>query len=207
MSMTAEAQRLGQLADVDAERRVIGILLKHPETIDTVVDRIRLDHFSDPAHRQVYEAVLDLYNRGSRVSYTQVYSRLRQIAGIPWNDILIGITQSFVSKAELEPSMDLLDERLARRRLLAAAEEIQRLVLTEHDEPLERLQARAQELIFQATAKTGGGDDVKDLIEVLRKCYVELLERREGRKPSGLLVKYPSIDLVTTGFKPGDLII
>ncbi|HEY8418224.1 MAG TPA: replicative DNA helicase [Limnochordales bacterium] len=207
MSMTAEARRHGLLADVEAERRVIGILLKHPETIDTVVDRLRVEHFSDPAHRQIYEAVLDLYNRGGRVSYTQVYNRLRKIAGVPWNDILIAITQSFVSQAELGPSLDSLDERLARRRLLSAAEEIQQLVLNEHDEPLERLQARAQELIFQATAKTGGGNDVKDLIEVLRKCYVELLERREGKKPAGLLVKYPSIDLVTTGFKAGDLII
>src|SRR5690606_37875936 len=100
-----------------------------------------------------------------------------------------------------------LGERLAGRRLLSAAGAIQQLALNEHDEPLERMQARAQELIFQATAKTGGGNDVKDLIEVLRKCYVELLERREGKKKAGLLVKYPSIDMMTTGFKPGDLII
>ncbi len=207
MSMTAEARRSGMLADVDAERRVIGILLKHPETIDTIVDRLRVEHFSDPAHRQVYEAVLDLYNHGGRVSYTQVYAKLRKVAGYPWNDILIAITESFVSQAELGPSLDSLDERLARRRLLAAAEEIQQMVLGEHEEPLERLLAKAQELIFKATAKTGGGDDVKDLIEVLRKCYVELLERREGRKPAGLFVKFPSVDMMTTGFKPGDLII
>ena len=207
MSMTAEARRPGQLlADIEAERRVIGILLKHPETIDTVVDRLRLEHFSDPNHRLVYEAVLDLYNHGGRISYTQVYNKLRKVAGVPWQDVLIAITESFVSQAELGPSMDSLDERLARRRLLAAAEEIQKLALSE-DEPIERLQARAQELIFKATAKAGGADDVKDLVEVLRKCYVELLERREGKRPAGLLVKYPSIDLVTTGFKPGDLII
>src|SRR5690606_41486367 len=111
-----------------------------------------------------------LYKRGGRVSYTQVYYKLRKIAGVPWQDVLIAITESFVSQAELGPSMDSLDERLARRRLLAAAEQIQQLALSE-DEPIERLQARAQELIFQATAKTGGADDVKHLIEVLRNCY------------------------------------
>ena len=59
------------------------------------------------------------------------------------------------------------------------------MVLLEHAEPIERIQARAQELIFEATAKTDAGDDVKDLMDVLRKCFLELLERREGRRPSG----------------------
>lgn len=219
MSMTAEERRpAGQarppvradanaLTDVDAERRVLGIMLKHPETIDTVMHRLVPDHFQDNTHRQVYDAVLELYQDGGRVSYTQVYNKVRTIPGTSWSDALIAITESFVSKAELEPSLASLNERTSRRRILSAAEEIQQMILLEQDESIERLQARAQELIFSATARAVGSDDVKDLMEVLRKCYVELLERREGKRPSGLLVRYPSIDTVTTGFKNGDLII
>lgn len=207
MSMTAEARRHMGLADVDAERRVIGILLKHPHTIDTVMHRLSPDHFFDPVHRQVYEAILELYDQGGRISYTQVYNRLRGQGGVPWNEVLIKITESFVSEMELVPSVDSLNERVARRRILQAIEEIQQLVLLEQTEPIERIQARAQEIIFAATSQTDAADDIKDLMEVLKKCYVELLDRREGRRPSGLLVKYPSIDTVTTGFKKGDLII
>lgn len=207
MSMTAEARRHTGLADVDAERRVIGILLKHPHTIDTVMHRLSPEHFFDPVHRQVYEAILELYNQGGRISYTQVYNRLRGQGGVPWNEVLIKITESFVSEMELVPSVDSLNERVARRRILQAIEEIQQLVLLEQTEPIERIQARAQEIIFAATSQKDAGDDIKDLMDVLKKCYVELLDRREGRRPSGLLVKYPSIDTVTTGFKKGDLII
>ena len=132
---------------------------------------------------------------------------LRTVPGVPWNDVLIAITESFVSELELAPSVDSLNERVARRRILRAVEEIQQMVLLDHTEPIERLQARAQELIFAATSQSDAGDDIKDLMDVLRKCYLELLDRREGRRPSGLLVKYPSIDTVTTGFKKGDLII
>lgn len=207
MNMTAEARRHPGLADVDAERRVIGILLKHPHTVDTVMHRLSPDHFFDPIHRQMFEAILDLYDQGGRISYTQVYNRLRGVAGVPWNDALMAVTESFVSELELGPSVESLNERVARRRILQAVEEIQQMVLLEHTEPIERIQARAQELIFAATSKTDAGDDIKDLMDVLRKCFLELLERREGRRPSGLLVKYPSIDTVTTGFKRGDLII
>src|SRR5690625_507618 len=194
MSMTAEVRRHQGLADVDAERRVIGILLKHPHTIDTVMHRLSPEHFFDPVHRQVYEAILELYNQGGRISYTQVYNRLRGQGGVPWNEVLIKITESFVSEMELVPSVDSLNERVARRRILQAIEEIQQLVLLEQTEPIERIQARAQEIIFAATSQKDAVDDIKDLMDVLKKCYVELLDRREGRRPSGLLVKYPSID-------------
>lgn len=205
--MADQARRHSGLADVDAERRVIGILIKHPHTVDTVMHRLSPEHFFDPVHRQVYEAILELYNQDGRISYTQVYNRLRVQGDGPWNDVLMKITESFVSELELGPSVDSLNERVARRRILQAVEEIQQLVLLEHTEPIERIQARAQELIFAATAQSDAADDIKDLVDVLRKCYVELLERREGKRPSGLLVKYPSIDSVTTGFKKGDLII
>ena len=42
---------------------------------------------------------------------------------------------------------------------------------------------------------------------VLNKCYLRLVERREGKKPSGLPVRFPAIDVMTTGFKNKDLII
>ena len=35
-------------ADIDAERRVLGILIKHPHLIDTVVDRLTPEHFFEP---------------------------------------------------------------------------------------------------------------------------------------------------------------
>src|SRR5690606_36174712 len=145
----------------------------------------------------------DLYNQGGRISYTQVYNRLRGVEGVDWNNALMAVTESFVSELELGPSVDSLNGRLARRRITQAAQESQQTVPLEHPEPSARLPARAQGLIFAATAKADTRDDIKDLVDVLRKCYLELLERRGGRRPSGLLVKYPSIDMLTTGFKKG----
>src|SRR5690625_1140552 len=207
-TMTDTEQRLPTtLSDVDAERRVLGILLKHPDMVDAAMERLTTDQFTHPLHRQTYEAILDLYEHGGNISYTQVFNKLRNVPGVAWNEVLISITESFVSKHELEPSMDALMERAARRRILHAAEEVQKLIMLDQDDTLESLRARAQQLMFDATSQTGEGDDIKDLLEVLRKCYAELLDRRDGQRASGVLVTYPSIDAVTTGFKRGDLII
>ena len=49
--------------DLSAERQVLGILIKHPSQIDRVVDRLRPAHFMDPAHRRIYEIILDIYHK------------------------------------------------------------------------------------------------------------------------------------------------
>lgn len=195
------------LADTDSERRLLGILIKHPNFVDAAVERLRAEHFVDPVHRQIYQAILDLYTLGGRISYTQLFNRLRKDGSIPsLEKALLDLTEAFVSPAEFEPSLDILVEKHAKRAILQAAEEIQRMILLDTEESLSAVQAKAQELIFQATSQTGE-EDVKDLMTVLNKCYVQLVERREGRKPYGLPVRFPAIDVMTTGFKKKDLII
>ncbi|NLY51339.1 MAG: replicative DNA helicase [Firmicutes bacterium] len=195
--------------DLDAERRVLGILIKYPDKIDLVVDRLKATHFYDRVHRMIFQTILELYQSKGRISYTQVYAKLRKEQEIDTlEEVLVGITESFASPAELEPSVDVLLEKDAKRQILQAARKIEQMILLETEDSIEGYQAKAQELIFAATnAVASPEDDAKDLLEVLNKCYVNLLQRREGKSTHGLSVRYPSIDAFTTGFKKKDLII
>lgn len=198
------------LADVNAERQVLGILIKYPREVDSVVDRLRPHHFYDLAHRRVYEIILELYHKRGRISYTQVYNELRkeQITDSP-AEFLIALTESFVSLSELEPSIAVLQTKYQVRRLVEAADEIKRAALAGRFDDVEELRSRAQQLIFDATqAEDGAGDDARSLLEVLNKCYMNLIKRREGAEDAyGLSVRFPAIDAMTTGFKKKDLII
>src|SRR5690554_2357644 len=111
--------------DIDAERQILGILIKYPNQVDQAVDRLRPGHFYDLAHRRVYEIILELYNKQGRVSYTQIYSRLRQerVTDSP-AEFLIGLTESFVSLSELDPSITSLQHKQGVRRLVETAEVI-----------------------------------------------------------------------------------
>lgn len=196
------------LADLDAERRVLGILIKHPHLVDQVIDQLTPAHFYDDAHRQIFSAIFDIYAQGGRISYTQLFRRLRKEGRLDEPDkILIELTEAFASEFELEPSCRLLIEKGAKRRILQAAMEIQRMIVSESEESLDDYISKAQQLIFEATSETSSSDEIKDLMSVLNKCYLALLERREGKKPSGLPVRFPAVDVMTTGFKAKDLII
>ncbi|NLJ23884.1 MAG: replicative DNA helicase [Firmicutes bacterium] len=195
--------------DLGAERRVLGILIKYPDKIDLAVDKLQVTHFYDRIHRMIYQVILDLYHAKGRISYTQVYAKLRKEQRIETlEEVLVAITESFASQAELEPSIEVLLEKNVKRQILLAAQQIEQMVLLETEDSVEGYQAKAQELIFAATnAVSSPEDDTKDLLEILNKCYVNLLQRREGKATYGLSVRYPSIDAFTTGFKNKDLII
>ncbi len=206
MSLTSEAVPMNR----DAERQTLGILIKHPHKVDDVIDKLNPKHFYDPMHRKIYEIIVDQYNRRGRISYTQVYNRLRRDEHIEAPaEVLINLTESFSAISELEPSVDIIREKEGARRLLEAARAIEDLALHESDEELRSMQAQAQELIFSATQNdTDGEEDAKSLLDVLNKCYVNLVERRQGLDEAyGLSVRFPSIDGMTTGLKRKDLII
>src|SRR5690554_2055215 len=196
--------------DVSAERQILGILIKHPTQVDRVVDRLRASHFLDPANRRIYEIILDLYHKQGRISYTQIYNRLRtdSITDSP-AELLIPLTESFVALSELDPSVQTLLHKEGIRRLVQASDTIKAMALDPKNEDLQTVQAKAQELIFAASQSLdASGDEVKNLLEVLNKCYINLLNRREGLGDAyGLSVRFPSIDGMTTGFKKKDLII
>jgi replicative DNA helicase len=208
MSMTAESVHGGFLAaDIEAERRVLGILIKYPQAVDSVMDRLRPEHFSDPLYRRIFETIIDIYNSRGRISYTQVYNRLRKDSSVSAPDqVLIGLTESFVSQVELTPSIETLVDKHGRRAILEALQQIENMIVSGKEETLQACQAKAQELIFAAT-HASDESEVKNLMEVLNKCYARLLERKEGKKPYGLAVRFPEIDMLTTGFKNKDLII
>jgi len=195
--------------DLAAERQVLGILIKHPSQVDQVADRLRPSHFVDLGHRRIYEIILDLYHKQGRISYSQIYNRLVAEGVESPAELLIALTESFVSLSELEPCVEILIRQEGLRRIIKACDTIRAMALDPKAEDLAALQARAQELIFDATQAQGGPEnEVKNLLEVLSQCYLNLLRRREGQEDAyGLSVRFPSIDGMTTGFKKKDLII
>jgi replicative DNA helicase len=195
--------------DLEGERRILGILIRHPKSIDAVVDRLRDHHFYDAAHRLIYRVIQRLYRESGRISYTQIYNVVVREGLLPNpKEVLLALTESFVSRAELAPSVESVLDAFARRRILEAAQTLEELVYRETDAATSELQARAQELIFAATRTEEGSDDVKPLADVLLRVHQHLEERKEGKVDAyGLPVMYPALDSISAGFKKKDLII
>ena len=57
--------------NIDAEEAILGAILVSPVCMNKVVEHIRPESFYKPAHRHVYEAMLQLYNSEDKIAFIQ----------------------------------------------------------------------------------------------------------------------------------------
>jgi replicative DNA helicase len=63
--------------DIDAEASVLSSILVDPAALDKVADILHVEHFYSEAHRQIYEAILKVFERGQPIDFVIVATELR----------------------------------------------------------------------------------------------------------------------------------
>ena len=58
--------------NIDAEEAILGAILVSPTCMNKVVEHLRPESFYKPAHRYVYEAMLQLYNGEDKIDIVSV---------------------------------------------------------------------------------------------------------------------------------------
>ena len=58
--------------NIDAEEAILGAILVSPSCMNKVVEHLRPESFYKPAHRYVYEAMLQLYNGEDKIDIVSV---------------------------------------------------------------------------------------------------------------------------------------
>ena len=58
--------------NIDAEEAILGAVLVNPVCLTKVIDYIKPESFYKPAHRYVYEAMIQLFNSNERIDIISV---------------------------------------------------------------------------------------------------------------------------------------
>lgn len=190
------------------EFQILGILLQYPEKIDEIADTLQPQHFSNPRAQMIYEMLLDQYRKDSRLSRTKLYIQLKKEGIVKDPEELINdLTTGYITLAELEPAIELVKTHFHKNLLLKAAKKIE-TVLTEETLTIDDYQARAQELIFQATNETAlANKHIYTMDEALLQAFEAYINRKHGEVDPGLRTGFMTLDKLIGGFKPGHLII
>jgi hypothetical protein len=97
------AQLTGPSHDLDAEKSILGAILLKPSAIAEVSDRLAVDDFFLPAHREIFEAMLALRDKGTPVDVLLLADELRGRAALPQ---LVGGERYLVELAEGVPTAE-----------------------------------------------------------------------------------------------------
>ena len=195
--------------DLDAEQSVLGAMMDSTEAVDAAIEILEAGDFYKPAHERVYEAIVDLANRGERPDAVTVADELRgrrmldDIGGKPY---LHGLLQAYPTASSAVHYATIVRAHSLRRALISAGTEVIGIAKTESEDVRVAID-RAEQTIFDVgdASATSGAVDVSELL-------AEGLARIEARcqsdgAPTGLASGFLDLDELTAGFHPGTLTV
>ncbi len=117
--------------DLAAEQSVLGGMLLSKDAIADVIERLRPDDFYRPNHRQVYDAIMDLFGRGEPADAVTVAAELdrrgvlQRIGGAPYLHTLIATVPTAANAGYYA---GIVAEKALLRRLVEAGTRVLRVV-------------------------------------------------------------------------------
>ena len=209
------ASRLGEERlppqNLEAEVGVLGSMLLDSDAVVTAIEaKIDAESFYRPAHRTLYRAIVDLFDRNEAVDIVTLTNKLRnmgQLEEIGGPVYITDLINSVPSAANIEDYVRIVNDKAVLRSLISSAGGIIAESYSNPDSVVELLD-RAEKMIFDVSQRKveGGftriGDGlIKDAIETAERIY------QQGGLLTGAPSGFKDLDEKTSGFQSSDLII
>lgn len=188
-----------------AEDHIIGGCIKSDYVADVILSDLDPTDFSDPTNRSIYNLMLKMYKENKKFDAITIYAmaqdyNLADLVTLEHLNDLQSLTSDGVSHY-----VDLVKEASRRRKSQAVLNEAQRM-LEEGDNSLSVIEFIEKEMYSLVSTRTA-----KDFAPVANFVDVTFddikMMRESGGHITGLPSGYEDLDLKTSGFHAGELII
>lgn len=196
--------------NIDAEEAVLGAILVSPVCMNRIVEHLKPESFYKPAHRYIYEAMLQLYNSGQDtkidiVSVSDTLNMNQKLELVGGRAFINDLSYKTITTTNVEYYSKIIQEKAIKRSLINAGAEI---INTGYDmSPVEESLEEAEKLIFDIASQKAAKSmvSIKDLIY---ETYQKLEERSKNKgKLTGVATGFYDLDTITNGLQKSDLII
>ena len=193
----------------EAEQSVLGALLLDKDAVISVAEFLLSDDFYDERHKEIYEAILTLFEERSAVDVLTVAEKLKKnksLKRIGGASYLTDIANMVPTAAHVEHYGKIVKDLSVKRALMKAAS---RLVDFSADEGITsgELLDRAEAEVFSLTQKhlTKAFTSVRDTLAESFDRLDELHKQGEGLR--GISTGFESLDNALAGMQKSNLII
>lgn len=195
--------------DVEAEISTLGSLMLDKEAIFRVADALAARDFYKPVHREIFEAMLDLYNRREPVDVLSVTSRLREkskLEEIGGSAYLATLVNSVPTASNVEHYASIVRRKRLLRDLIEASSHIAQLGYKEAED-VTQLIDEAEQKIF-GIARDSLRQEFFPVGEALEEAWerIERLHKGDGAL-RGVTTGFPDLDNYLGGLQKSDLIV
>ncbi|MDQ7842674.1 MAG: replicative DNA helicase [Armatimonadota bacterium] len=208
MSLSVSLERVPP-QNLDAEQGVLGSMLLDRDAIARVVELLRAEDFYRDAHRRIFEAITDLFERGEPVDLITVTDRLRdkgQLDDVGGASYVTSLLNTVPTAANVEYYARIVLQKSMLRQLISAGTQIAHMGY-EAAQDVEILVDQAEKLVF-SIANRRMLQEFMPIREILKESF-ERIDRRYQDKGTvtGVPTGFTDLDQLTSGLQPADLVI
>ncbi len=195
---------------VEAEQGVLGSMLISPrETIAECVEKINEEYFYVPAHRTIYDVLVDLWNTRQGIdliTFTQVLRDRNLLDSVGGAAFVTNLFTFVPTAANVQYYLEIVRDKYILRQIISAATESVRRAYEEQEE-VDSLLDEVEQKIFDV-----GEDRFKDQMLSMKDHAmqaIETIERLYERKGSitGISTGFVEFDRMTSGLHPSEMVV
>ena len=193
---------------LDVEEAVLGAMLIEPSVIDEAMEELRPSCFYDPVHRMIFEAMTALVNEHAAIDIITVSTKLTALGNleaIGGPVTLVNLSQKIGAAANIEYYIRILKQKNIQRELISASHRILKDSYDESvnvDDLIDTAQSQIYDAIQDNTRK-----DVQEVGSLINTALNDIQEMQGRTGLNGVPSGFPSLDRITMGWQPSDLII
>ena len=194
----------------EAEASLLGTMMVYHDAARTAMEEgIREDDFYTDANRRIFSAMVSLYNQGSPIDLTTVYTRLQdmnlldQAGGIEY---LTRISDAAVTSANTKSYVTMIHNKSITRQMITAAEAIVNNGF-EGGEDVDAYLDASEKAVLDVSRNRKAGE-FKTPQELVSSVLENIRQMSENNSEiTGLKTGFRELDSTIHGLQRGDMIV
>ncbi len=197
-------------SSLEAERSLLGALLLDSDRIIDVQPLLAVEDFRDPVHRDVYRAMVRLYEDRQSIDFVSVTEALKDNRGVEnagGSAFLAELAANVPTSSHAQTYAEIIKDRAVKRCLEEAGRDIANLA--QHDRSASDLVEEAEKILLalSRTSTDGFPTHIYDVGTESFERYATLYEAEDKEALYGITTGFPRLDALLTGMPPGNLLV
>lgn len=195
--------------DMEAETSILGAAIVDPRVMDLIADRVQPRMFYRQAHQWIYEALLEMYRKGSAIDpillkgELQKANRLDEAGGLAY---LAKLGDGIPRSTNVGFYAKLLKEKSAARDVITLCQRLLEQAYSGESDVVDLVE-KAERGLLEISGNAVPGDPISSE-ELVRHMWPVLQALAESKRPSmGIPTGFPRLDGMTRGLQPGALVV
>ena len=194
---------------LDLEESVLGALMLEKEALTNIIDILKPENFYKDAHKEIYQAIIDLFNNSQPIDLLTVTNQLKKNGTL---DIVGGsyyvtkLTTRVNSASNIEFHSRIILEQSIKRELINISSKVQKDAYEDTIDVFDLLDQTEQSLFDVSESHIR--KNYKKVQNLMKEAIDELETKKEKKDgitgvPSGFI----DLDTITSGWQASDLVI